>query len=159
MKEADIMLLCGRICSGKSSFKYTTSYRIVVSNIVRDLVQSQDRNALQQTMHLDERIAEEIVSCLDALTTAINKNLIEDKTIVVDGIRQASIIKRVLDWYPKSELIWIDAPTATRKRRYEARNAEKDVDSFDIADNKPIELECQKIYSIFKDRLSIINNH
>lgn len=159
MKQPEIILLFGRICSGKTSFKATSSYRIVVSNIVRDLIQSQDRNELQQTMHLDERIAEEIVSCLDALTTAISKNLIEEKVIIVDGIRQASIVKYILDWYPKSELIWIDAPTATRKRRYEARNAEKDVELFDIADNKPIELECQKIYSIFKDKLNIINNH
>ena len=53
----------------------------------------------------------------------------------------------------------MDAPTATRKRRYEARHADKDIESFDIADNKPIELECQKIYSIFKDKLQIINNH
>lgn len=159
MKEAGIILLFGRICSGKSSFKTASSYRIIVSNIVRDLVQSQDRNELQQTMHLDERIAEEIVSCLDALTTAMQKNLIESKAIVVDGIRQASIVEYVLQWYPESELIWIDAPTTTRKRRYESRNAEKDVEPFDVADNKPIELECQKIYSIFKDKLSIIKNH
>ena len=27
------------------------------------------------------------------------------------------------------------------------------------ADNKPIELECQKIFSTFKDKLQIINNY
>ena len=159
MKQPQIILLFGRICSGKTSFKATSSYRIEVSNIVRSLIQSTDRDKLQQTMHLDERIAEEIVSCLDALTTAISKNLIQEKVIIVDGIRQPSIVDKVLQWYPESELIWMDAPTATRKRRYEARHADKDIESFDAADNKPIELECQKIYSIFKDKLQIINNH
>jgi len=159
MKKSDILFLFGRICSGKSSFNDTTSYRIVVSNIVRDLIQSKDRNKLQQTMHLDERIAEEIISCLDALTTAIEKNLIERKTIIVDGIRQASIVEKVLEYYPKSELIWIEVPTETRKRRYETRNAEKDVEPFDLADNMPIELECQKIFNIFEERLQIIHNY
>jgi len=159
MNKPQIILLFGRICSGKTSFKATSSYRIVVSNIVRSLVQSADRDKLQQTMHLDERIAEEIVSCLDALTTAISKNLIQEKVIIVDGIRQPSIVDKVLQWYPESELLWMDAPTATRKRRYEARHADKDIEPFDVADNKPIELECQEIYSIFKDKLNIINNH
>ncbi len=159
MNKTNITLLFGRICSGKTSFQATTSYRITVSNIVRDLVSSEDRNKLQQTMHLDERIAEEILSCLDALTVAIDKNLIVKQPIIVDGIRQSTIVDMILQWYPESDMVWIEAPTAIRKRRYESRNAEKDVESFDVADNKPIELECQKIYTKFEDKLQIINNH
>ena len=79
--------------------------------------------------------------------------------IVVDGIRQVSIVSRVLSVYPDAELTWLECPTEERKRRYENRKDAKDTQPFEIADNKPMELECQTIYSIFKDRLTIINNH
>jgi hypothetical protein len=78
--------------------------------------------------------------------------------VVVDGIRQSSIVDFVLKEFPDAELIWLEVPVRERKRRYEARKDVKDVELFEVADNKPIELECQKIYSIFKDKLRIINN-
>jgi hypothetical protein len=158
MKQDSIIILLGRICSGKSSYKPDSGYRIVVSNIVRDLIQSQERSALQDTLHLSDRIGEEIISCLDALTTAIKYKLIEDHTIIVDGIRQSSIIDQILQYYPHSSLVWLDVPFEERKRRYNARNAEKDTENFEVADNKAIELECQKIYSIFKEQIKVINN-
>ena len=108
---------------------------------------------------MDERIAEEVVSCLDAVTTAMRYNLIEHKNIIVDGIRQSSIVDYVLQWYPNAELVWLEAPTEKRRQRYEIRADYKDTEPFDVADNKPIELECQKIYSIFKDKLQVINNY
>lgn len=158
MKEDSIILLLGRICSGKSSFQSTTAYRITVSNIVRDLVKSHDRDVLQNTIHLDERISKEILNCLDALTTAIRYNLIEDKTIIVDGIRQSTIVDQVLSQYPHSNLVWLEVPANTRKLRYEKRHAHKDREAFDVADNKPIELECQRIYDNYKEQLQVIYN-
>ena len=156
--KAEVIIVCGRICSGKSTFQ-SMSYRIVVSNIVRDLMKSDDREKLQNSMHLDERIAEEIVGVLDATTTCIEKGIIKRKPIIVDVIRQSTIIDKVLEWYPDSELVWLDVPETKRKQRYELRNDNKDTESFEVADNKPIELECQKIFSIFKDKLQIINNY
>ena len=158
MKKPNIILVFGRICSGKSTFQ-SQSYRIIVSNIVRDIMQTQDRAVLQNSLDLDERIAEEVVSCLDALTTSIKYKLIENKPIIVDGIRQSSIVDYVLQWYPESEMVWLDVPENKRKQRYEARKDNKDTEAFEIADNKPIELECQKIYNTFKDKLQIIHNH
>ena len=158
MNKPEVILVFGRICSGKSTFQ-SQQYRIIVSNIVRDIINSSDRSALQNTMHLDERIAEEVVSCLDALTTAIKYKLIPFGNIIVDGIRQSSIVNYVLQWYPDAELVWLEVPEHKRKERYKLRNADKDTESFEEADNKPIELECQKIFSIFKDKLQIINNH
>jgi dephospho-CoA kinase len=158
MKKPEVILVFGRICSGKSTFQ-SQSYRIVVSNIVRDLMQTDDRSVLQNSLNLDERIAEEIVGCIDALTTAIERELIVDKPIIVDGIRQSSIVDYVLQWYPESEMVWLDVPENKRKQRYEARKDGKDTEAFEIADNKPIELECQKIYETFKDKLQIIHNH
>jgi hypothetical protein len=65
----------------------------------------------------------------------------------------------VLEWYPESHLIWLNTSESTRKLRYERRDDIKDTESFEVADNKPIELECQKIFSIFEERLEIINNN
>ena len=56
-------------------------------------------------------------------------------------------------------MVWLEVPVEERKRRYENRKDIKDVESFEIADNKPIELECQRIFDTFKDKLTIINNY
>lgn len=156
--KAEVILVFGRICSGKSSFQ-SMSYRIIVSNIVRDLMKSNDREKLQNSMHLDERIAEEIIGVLDATSTCIEKGIIKRRPIIVDGIRQSTIVDKVLEWYPDAVLVWLDVTEKKRKQRYELRNDEMDTESFEVADNKPIELECQKIFSIFKNRLEIINNN
>lgn len=156
--KAEVILVFGRICSGKSSFQ-SMSYRIIVSNIVRDLMKSDDREKLQNSLHLDERIAEEIIGVLDATSTCIEKGIIKRKPIIVDGIRQSTIVDKILEWYPDSTLVWLNVPDDQRKKRYENRKDAKDTEPFDIADNKPIELECQKIFSIFEERLEIINNY
>ena len=145
-----LTLLFGRICSGKSSL-YKDSYRIVASNLVRGIVNSASREDLQNTMHLDDTIAEAIIMSIDYVID-------ENPHVVVDGIRQASIVEKVLQHYPNAELVWLEVPVEERKRRYEARKDVKDVEAFEIADNKPIELECQNIYRIFEKQLRIINN-
>ena len=156
--KAEVILVFGRICSGKSSFQ-SMSYRIIVSNIVRDLMKSDDRTKLQDSLHLDERIAEEIIGVLDATSTCIEKGIIKRRPIIVDGIRQSTIVDKILEWYPDSTLVWLNVPEERRKERYELRKDTKDTEPFEIADNKPIELECQKIFSIFEEQLEIINNY
>jgi hypothetical protein len=145
-----LTLLFGRICSGKSSM-YPDAKRVVVSNIVKGILQTTDRNKLQDSLHLDQEIAQSI--CMNLHFYAE-----QYPHVVVDGIRQSSIVDFVLKEFPDAELIWLEVPVRERKRRYEARKDVKDVELFEVADNKPIELECQKIYSIFKDKLRIINN-
>lgn len=152
-----ITLLFGRICSGKTSYR-PDAYRVVVSNIVRgviaDYAPTATRNQLQDTLHLDYKIAESIVMVTDHAV-----QIGEHSKIIIDGIRQVSIVEKVLEKYPDAELIWLEVSTEERKRRYEARKDIKDVEPFEIADNKNIELECQKILSTFKDKIQIINNY
>jgi hypothetical protein len=145
-----IILLCGRICSGKGSYLPDAS-RIIVSNIVRAIVNSSSRDALQNSLHLDEQIAKKILEGPKLMEHA--------EEIIIDGIRQVSIVNKILDVYPDAEMIWLEVPTEERKRRYESRKDIKDVEPFEVADNKPIELECQNIFSTFKDKLTIINNY
>jgi dephospho-CoA kinase len=157
MRQSDIILVFGRICSGKSSFQ-TNAHRIVVSDIVRKLINSNDRSQLQNTQHLDEQIAEEILRQMESYDYLMSHDLLRVHNIVIDGIRQPSIVEYILERFPEAHLIWLDVPQEVRRRRYETRNAEKDTESFDQADNRPIELEGQKIFSIFEDRMEIIYN-
>lgn len=147
-----LKLVFGRICSGKGFYAKNADYTIVVSNLVRAIVNSTSRDALQNSMHLDEQIAESILYTIGGVYEQYD-------TIVVDGIRQISIVNKVLEYYPNAELVWLEVPTEERKRRYESRKDAKDVEPFEIADNKSIELECQKIYEILKDKLKVINNY
>ena len=145
-----ITYLCGRICSGKSTYRSEVR-RLMVSDIVRNVVRSNDREKLQNSMHLDEQILEGLSICIDY---DIEMGVEE---LIIDGIRQPSILKRLLAVYG-GEIVWLEVPLEERKRRYEARGAEKDTEPFEVADNKAIELECQKIYSIFSKQLKVINN-
>ena len=145
-----ITYLCGRICSGKSTYR-PEARRLMVSDIVRNVVNSGDRERLQNSMHLENDILHGLAMCIDY---DIEMGVEE---LIVDGIRQPSILERLSAEYP-GEIVWLEVPTEERKRRYEARGAEKDTEPFEVADNKPIELECQKIYSIFTKQLKVINN-
>lgn len=156
-KQSDIILVFGRICSGKSSFQ-ARAHRIVVSDIVRKLINSNDRAQLQNTQHLDEQIAKEIILQVEDYQYHMRNDLLDTHNIVIDGIRQPSIVEYVLERLPDAAMVWLEVPTEVRKRRYENRNADKDTESFDDADNRPIELEGQRIFSIFKDQMDIVYN-
>lgn len=158
MKESQIILVFGRICSGKSTFQ-SQAYRVVVSNIVRKLINSNDRSQLQNTQHLDEQIAQRILGRIETYQMLMANDVIKTHNIIIDGIRQPSIVSRVLEQYPQSTLVWLEVPADKRKMRYELRADIKDVEPFEIADNKPIELEGQNIFSIFEERLQIIHNY
>jgi predicted kinase len=145
-----ITYLCGRICSGKSTYR-PEARRLMVSDIVRNVVNSNDRERLQNSMHLENDILHGLSMCIDY---DIEMDVQE---LIIDGIRQPSILKRLSAVYG-GEIVWLEVPLEERKRRYEARGAEKDTEPFEVADNKAIELECQKIYSIFKEQIKVINN-
>ncbi len=147
-----VTLLFGRICSGKSTYSWN-GYRVVVSNIVKGIIKSSSRAQLQQSMHLDDQIASSILHVTSWVLCETGQ------PVLIDGIRQVSIVEKVLEKYPDAELVWLEVPTEERKRRYENRKDAKDVEPFEAADNKPIELECQKIFTTFQDKLTIINNY
>ena len=151
-----VTLLFGRICSGKGSYLKEADKRIIVSDVVKSIVNSSNRDALQNSLHFDILIAERILSQIYEYRLQCSN---QEPHIVIDGIRQVSIVNTIRVYFPEAEIVWLEVPTEERKRRYEARKDVKDVEPFEIADNKPIELECQKIFDTFKERLTIINNY
>lgn len=146
-----LTLLVGRICSGKSSYK-PDACRVEVSGIVKDIIKSSDRSELQNTIHLAKRISTAIDMVIDTA-----QHMFDD--IVVDGIRQPEIVEDLMLSHPYADIVWLEVPEEERKRRYESRKDSKDTEAFEVADNKPIELECQKIFSIFKDKLTVVKNY
>ena len=148
-----LTLIFGRICAGKA-YCIGDRHKITVSNIVKQVVNGSDRGALQNSMQFDTQIADILID-----TILIDFGVKKHTEVFVDGIRQVSILERVLDVFPEAELVWIEAPTEVRKERYESRKDARDSVPFEEADNKPIELECQEIYNTFKEKLTIINNY
>ena len=134
-----INLISGPICSGKSTWikndmRPDTDRVIVVSDVVRDIVKSNDRRVLQDTAEMAGRIADKITSTIKS--TDIHNDW------YVDGIRQVEIIERLVCnfGFYNTRLKWIDPGLAERELRYNLRNAEKDKSQnfhqAEIADNK-----------------------
>lgn len=125
--KKQIILVCGKICSGKGYYCKNTypDYRqITVSDVVRSIAKTNIRSELGQTKNLDQLIA-------DAIIEEINKH---DK-VIVDGIRQISIMKRLQQEFGNQivDIIWLDVPEETLRTRFNTRNAAKDDMDFDKA--------------------------
>lgn len=117
-----VILVLGKLCSGKGQYcrtHFPDRKQIIVSDIVRRLSGKTKRKDLQKTRNLDQQIADEIIEQLDG-------------EVVVDGIRQMSIVRRVMDAVGEKnvDIIWLDVPEEELKRRYTERGAEKDTGSF-----------------------------
>ncbi|MND86224.1 hypothetical protein D3C80_781820 [compost metagenome] len=129
-KEPQLILVFGRICSGKGTYcKSFPGYtQIVTSDIVRAVSKAQTRSAMQDTAHLDQEIAAGMVK-------AIQDVLDQGGKVVVDGIRQKSIVAAVKSAFPQvdTKLVWLDVPQDILRQRYADRADKKDDQTFDDA--------------------------
>lgn len=135
-----IILVCGPICSGKttwcnSQIRENIDSYLKVSEVVRKVSNASTRVELQGTKHFDIEIA-------DLLIEAIYKASSTSQIIYVDGIRQTSILQRVLQEFEKSvEIVWLEEPFETRKSRYQARADARDAHiSFEKVEKRDNEL-------------------
>jgi len=151
-----ILFLFGEICSGKSTLDFgESSMRITVSNIVKKLMQSEDREVLQKSKHLDNIIADEIIEEIDNIFGYVHPL---PHTIIIDGIRQYSIVEQVQQWLPDNvevEYKWLEVDSAERKRRFEARKDPKDTLTFEEAEKRDNELGLSELFSILKEQNKI----
>ena len=151
-----IVFLFGEICSGKSTLDFgESSMRITVSNIVKKLMQSEDREVLQKSKHLDNVIADEIVEEIDNIFGFVYPH---PPTIIIDGIRQYSIVKQVQQCLPDNvqvEYKWLQVDSVERKRRFEARKDPKDTLTFEEAEKRDNELGLSELFSILKEQNKI----
>lgn len=125
--QREIILVCGNLCSGKGHYcqaYFPNFHKIEVSKIVKSLISSEKRSDLAQTKHLDIPII-----------NIINRQITYYEKVVVDGIRQKSIIDGIKHEWGSfiKDIIWLDVPQDTLKSRFDKRNAGKDDMSFDKA--------------------------
>lgn len=153
-----VLFLFGEICSGKSTFDAGQgSIRITVSNIVKRLMQSEDREILQKSKHLDTIIADEIIEEISNIYAYFAPL---PQYLIVDGIRQYSIVEQVQKWVTANTKIpveykWLEVDSAERKRRFEARKDPKDTLTFEEAEKRDNELGLSQLFSILKEQNKI----
>lgn len=149
-----IVLLFGKICSGKSTYADALCYvtkakRITVSDIVKRVSGKVSRSELQNTAHMDKEIALELIQ-------EIKKY---DK-VVIDGIRQYSIVIELAAEFDPFELdlIWLEVPDEVRRHRFYDRAISKDDITFEEADLRDEKLGLKELQDKLKDSYIIINN-
>lgn len=154
IKTNRIVLLFGKICSGKSTYANALSYitkakRITVSDIVKRVSGKASRSELQDTAHMDQDICYEL--CCE-----INKY---DK-VVIDGIRQYTIVTGLVAEYglENIDLVWLEVPDDVRKYRFYDRAVSKDDITFEEADARDEKLGLKELQENLKNSYIIINN-
>ena len=158
-----VLFLFGEICSGKSTYAPEgKSIRITVSNVVKKLMQSEDREVLQKSRHMDTMIANEIANDLWHYDTFIFES--KDTTpdyIIIDGIRQGTILTILESYIERShpywtiEHKWLDVDRDERKRRFEARKDPKDTLTFEQAEKRDNQLGLSNLFRMLKEQNKI----
>ncbi len=158
-----VLFLFGEICSGKSTYEPEgKSVRLTVSNVVKKLMQSEDREVLQKSRHMDTMIANELANDLwnyDAFVFE-SKETTPDY-LIIDGIRQGTILTVLESYIERShprwgiEYKWLEVDREERRRRFDARKDPKDTISFDEAEKRDNELGLSNLFRILKEQNKI----
>jgi hypothetical protein len=158
-----VLFLFGEICSGKSTYQPEgKSVRITVSNVVKKLMNSEDREVLQKSKHMDTMIANEIANDLWHYGAFVfeSKETTPDY-LIIDGIRQGTILTVLESYIERShpnwsiEHKWLEVDKEERKRRFEARKDPKDTLTFEEAEKRDNELGLSNLFSILKEQNKI----
>lgn len=149
-----IVLVFGRLCSGKGTYceKYIRQgyHHVTTSDIVKAVSGSKTREQLQKTGSMDQQILQQMIQTIE-----------QNKPIVVDGIRQKSIVEGVLSHFGEDavELVWLEVPSDIRKERFSKRAASKDTKSFEDSEAGDSALGLDDVETFVKPRSSVINNY
>lgn len=149
-----IVLIFGKICSGKSTYAEALSYltkakRVTVSDVVKRLSGLSTRSGLQSTDHLDQNIGVELVQQIKT-----------HGRVIIDGIRQVSIVNWILrEVNPEDVLmIWLEVPDNVRQYRFYDRVTSKDDLTFEEADARDEKLGLLTLQDTLKNHYIVVNN-
>lgn len=157
--DAPVVLICGPMCSGKSTLSKALAAKlnyahIPVSKIVASIINSNDRQSLQDTTDLTDDICEMLDN---QITDAIDQY----GGVLVDGIRQPDILEYliVLFGIERITMIWIDPGLEERRTRWNIRAATKDAgSSFEQIDQRDFDMGLGKI-KLWIDRINILTTN
>jgi shikimate kinase len=130
-----MIFICGALCSGKTTYGKLLACSlgvpfVEVSSIVKQITSFEKRDDLQKTAYLEHKIIEQIEK--------------QDRTSVVVGVRQ----KGILQAFPDSRYLWIEASFEERLRCFLLRADHKDIltePMFRLADEKDDQLGLQDV--------------
>jgi predicted kinase len=145
-----IVLVAGKVCSGKGRFcptQYPGYHHITVSDVVRRIANTNVRSKLSDTGSLDTLIINELVKEID-----------QHEHVVIDGIRQVSIINALTKRYRVDDMVWLDVPEAERRRRFAARASSKDDVSFDDASAGDAKLGIDGVETVMRSVGRVVSN-
>lgn len=148
-----IVLVMGKLCSGKNqfcqSYKRQGYHHITTSDIVKKVSGMQNRSDLQQTHDYDQLIADEMIKVIQ-----------QYPKIVIDGIRQVSILRRLeAEFNDSIGMVWLDVPEEIRQDRFIDRGAFKDNQSFDDAQQGDHNLGLTDVENYVKSKSKIVNHY
>jgi predicted kinase len=144
-----IVLVSGKLCSGKGRFcpaEFPGYHHITVSDIVRRVANTDVRSKLSDTKDLDTLIINELMKEID-----------HHDRVVIDGVRQVSIINALTKRYPVDDMVWLDVPEAERRRRFAARASSKDDLSFDAASAGDAKLGIDGVETVMRSIGRVVN--
>jgi adenylate kinase family enzyme len=155
VKYPSIILVFGKICSGKGTYckqviadNDTLRFNhITTSDVVREISSLKARSELQHTANLDVVIASNMC---DKISNNSNNGLVT----IIDGIRQTQIKDAIADFAAKNNLsvryVWLEVPSAIRLIRFLKRQRDIDDQSFEEAQQGDELLGISELYdSIF----------
>lgn len=155
MKNRPIILVLGRLCSGKGTFCSTfinpphNYFHVTTSDVVKQITGLQTRSKLQETKLLDFEIAEQLIAIIS-----------QHPKIIIDGIRQEYIINELIVKFglDNIELVWLEVPEEIRKRRFYTRQDSKDDRSFEQAEQGDFNLGLLQVEYKYKNVCKIVSN-
>ncbi len=149
-----IVLVFGRVCSGKETFckQYIKQgyHHVTTSDIVRKVSGMKTRGELQGTGDMDQQIADKMIDTIKS-----------NPKIIIDGIRQKSIVERIIREFGSKQidLIWLDAPSDVRKERFKDRGRDGDNDGFDKAEAGDSALGLDDLESHYRGVTKVVDNY
>lgn len=148
-----IVLVLGRICAGKGTYchQFPEKKHIVVSDIVKRIGGVRSRSDLQETGDLDRLIAEDL----------IKEIRLHDEDVLVDGIRQLSIIRAITREFGKNkvDVLWLEVPKRERLHRFSNRGHRRDDIPFEQADTRDESLGIGEVENWARRHGRVIHNY
>lgn len=152
-----VKIICGKICSGKGYvcqqiIGYSKYKHVVVSDIVKSIINSSNRADLQQTKHLDQNIIEQCKQIIE-----------QNQYVIFDGVRQLSILGSIVDYCKQrdyaNDIIWVWAQQYTRQQRFDSRKDIKDTESLQLMDQKDCDLGLREVENFVFNNMKSGNIH